>query len=81
MTNVQVVVDIELDTDDSPEELKKALLGELVKVKSGPYENWAMGDIVEVRQLPNKARRRGARVKQGTFNRHMAASLWDLSPE
>jgi len=60
MTNVQVVVDIELDTDDSLEEAKQGLLGELVKVKSGPYENWEMGDIVEVRELPTKTRRRRA---------------------
>jgi len=49
MTTAQVVVEMELDTDDSLEE-----------VKSGPYENWAMGDIVEVRQLPTKARQRRA---------------------
>jgi hypothetical protein len=60
MSNVQIVVDVEFDTDDSPEEVKEGLLGELVKVKSGPYENWAMGDIVEVRELPTKARRRRA---------------------
>jgi hypothetical protein len=53
MTKLRLIVDVELAKRDvlDPTTIETDLLGELVKVKSGPYENVFYGEITNVEKI------------------------------